>query len=318
MKSIKMKHVAIFCTVAILAAIYYHIDMKMLAESFLRLDPFYFVLALLLFVPQMLSSSLRWYFMVRSIRPIGYMESLRLVMGSKALNALVPSKLGEMSKAYFLKKEAPGEVDANQCASAVILEKVLDLGGVCFILLVGVVWAPRWTEAVWAGAAIAAGGLLGVAGLLVLPLEPLGRWAGRLHPRLERVEKLFAGWDEVLKGWRRNRGRLPLVLFMSLAIWALHFAQMYLFFPSLRLWVAPGVALAYLPLAVLVGLMPFTIGGMGTRDAALILLFAPYADAPTMAGVGLLCSMRYWVDTLLGVPFFHRYMRRLDQGAQGA
>jgi hypothetical protein len=50
---------------------------------------------------------------------------------------------------------------------------------------------------------------------------------------------------------------------------------------------------------------------MGTRDSALILLFAPYADAALVAGVGLLCSMRYWMDTLLGVPFFHGYTSRM-------
>jgi hypothetical protein len=46
---------------------------------------------------------------------------------------------------------------------------------------------------------------------------------------------------------------------------------------------------------------------MGTRDSALIYLFASYESAALMAGIGILCSMRYWVDTLLGLPFFHVY-----------
>jgi uncharacterized protein (TIRG00374 family) len=313
MKSIKMKHVAIFCTIVILGAIYYNIDLQQLAACFLHLHVGYFALALFLFVPQILSSSLRWYFMVRSIRPISFMESTRLVMGSKALNALVPSKLGEMSKGYFLKKNSPVEVDTNQCISAVILEKIFDLSGLYAILLIGVCVIPEKDEIVWLGAAIAAGGLVIIATLLHLPLGRLGEWLGRLHRRLAKVEQLFAGWEATLAGWREKRGRLAVIFLLSLMIWGLHFAQMYLFFPSLRQWVPLSVALALLPLAILVGLLPFTIGGMGTRDTALILLFSSYADPAIMAGIGLLCSMRYWVDTLLGVPFFHDYISRMDR-----
>jgi uncharacterized membrane protein YbhN (UPF0104 family) len=67
------------------------------------------------------------------------------------------------------------------------------------------------------------------------------------------------------------------------------------------------MVLAYVPISIFVGLLPLTIGGMGTRDSALIYLFAAYEPASVMAGIGLLCSMRYWMDTLVGLPFFHAY-----------
>ena len=67
--------------------------------------------------------------------------------------------------------------------------------------------------------------------------------------------------------------------------------------------------LAYAPLSIFVGLIPVTVAGMGTRDSALIFLFSSYADPAVMAGIGLLCSLRYWIDTLVGIPFFHQYVR---------
>jgi hypothetical protein len=54
-------------------------------------------------------------------------------------------------------------------------------------------------------------------------------------------------------------------------------------------------------------LLPLPLGGMGTRDAALIFLFVPYENAVVMASIGLLCSLRYWLDSLVGLPFFHAY-----------
>jgi hypothetical protein len=66
--------------------------------------------------------------------------------------------------------------------------------------------------------------------------------------------------------------------------------------------------IAYVPISIFIGLLPITIGGVGTRDAALIHLFAPYASPAMMAGIGLLCSLRYVLDSLIGLPFFRAYL----------
>jgi uncharacterized membrane protein YbhN (UPF0104 family) len=63
---------------------------------------------------------------------------------------------------------------------------------------------------------------------------------------------------------------------------------------------------AYVPLSIFVGLIPISFGGIGTRDAALIYLFSPYESSSTMAGIGILCSFRYFVPALFGLPFLDR------------
>ena len=301
---------ALVFTVAILVTIYARVDRGQLLQQLTNLHPGYFGLALFLFVPQIFVTSLRWRVMTAGVRPMSLGESVRVVMAGKALNALVPSKLGEMSKAYFLKRDP--RVDTCQAVSVVILEKVLDMGGLCAVLLLGVLISisSTRTPAVWIGAAIAGGALATVAFLLVVRLRGLADVLVKVSPKLEKVGRLVGGWDLVLSGWKRRRGALALIVGLSILLWGLHVLQIYLFFPSLRQDVPVAPVMAFVPLAILVGLMPVTIGGMGTRDSALILLFSPYAGAATMAGVGVLSSMRYWVDTLLGTPFFFRYTRR--------
>jgi uncharacterized protein (TIRG00374 family) len=244
-----------------------------------------------------------------------FSESLRLVLAAKALNALLPSKLGELSKAYFLKVDA--QVVASKALSAVVLEKALDLGGLCTVLLAGVVLAPDWTRTIGLGAIIALGVLVVLCLVLVLPLKVLFGKLKDIHPWLTRFARFLEGWDEVIGGWKGRGGMLPGILLLSIFLWCLHVLQIYLFFPSLNEVVPVAPALAFIPLAILIGLLPVTIGGMGTRDSALIFLFAAYAGAPVVAGVGLLCSMRYWVDSLLGVPFFHRYASRVGEDKGG-
>ncbi|MCG8507710.1 MAG: hypothetical protein MI741_00645, partial [Rhodospirillales bacterium] len=72
--------------------------------------------------------------------------------------------------------------------------------------------------------------------------------------------------------------------------------------------------LALAPLAILAGLVPFTFAGIGTRDAALIFLFSPFMDAGTGAALGLLCTMRYVLPALGGLPFIGESLSRLKKG----
>lgn len=302
-----MKWLTLVITIAVLWAVYAHVDRRLLVASFSHMHYGFFALALFCFIPQILVTSWRWRVMMAPIHPMSLWGSIRLIMAGKAMNAVAPSKLGELSKAYFLKKE--GGLDTGQVVSAVVLEKAFDVGGLCTALLIGVIFAPENNPAVWIGGAIAVGSLCALALLVTLPIGALGRKLIQISPRLEKIEKLLDGWEVVLAAWKRRGGGLASILGLSVLLWALHVTQIYLFFPALRHPIPLAPVLAYVPLSIFVGLIPVTVAGMGTRDSALIFLFSSYADPAVMAGIGLLCSLRYWIDTLVGIPFFHQYVR---------
>jgi uncharacterized membrane protein YbhN (UPF0104 family) len=306
-----VKWLAIILTVGILLIIYTSIDRSLLLHYLVHVHPGYFALALSLFIPQILVSSLRWKMMTRQLYPMGLWQSVQQVMASKALNAFVPSKLGEMSRAYFLKLSSDSDLDNT--IALVILEKILDAGGLCTILIAGILVAPERDNVLWLCTGLAGGYLVILALLLFIPLGGLGERLVNWWVWLKWLGRLLMGWDVLLAGWEKKRGLLSRIVGLSVLIWILHVVQIYLFFPSLNHIVPVAPSLAFIPLSVFVGLLPITIGGMGTRDSALIALFASYAGSTLMAGVGLLCSMRYWVDTLLGIPFLHYYTRRFGE-----
>ena len=306
-----MKVLAPILTVAILIAIYLNIDRNLLLQYLTHMHPGYFTLAVFLFVPQILTTSLRWKMMTSQLSPMGLGQSIQQVLASKALNAFVPSKMGEMSKAYFLKASSNSGLD--HAIAAVILEKLLDAAALCTVVIVGCLAAPEKTSVLWFSVAIAGAYLTMVAFLLHVPMRGLGERLLNWRVWLKWLGRLLIGWNALLAGWRGRSGLLSLILGLSLLVWILHVVQIYLFFPALNHTVPVTPALALIPLSIFVGLLPITIGGMGTRDSALIVLFSPYAGAALMAAVGLLCAMRYWVDTLLGVPFLHYYTGRISE-----
>ena len=94
-------------------------------------------------------------------------------------------------------------------------------------------------------------------------------------------------------------------------IWFVHIVQIWLFIIALDAFAPFIVSVALIPLALLIGLMPFTFAGIGTRDAALIVLYRPWFDAGTGAALGVLCILRYLLPALAGLPLLGRYLTQI-------
>lgn len=309
-----LKKAAVLVTILILVGLYANIDRQAFVQHFRQINVWLLLAALGLFVPQVMVTSWRWRWMVADILPLGLLEAAQLILAGKALNVLLPSKLGEMSKAYFLKTHS--NVELSRGVALVLLEKVLDVSGLCMLLLMGVLWAPEKGAIERIAALGALAGIAMLIGILTFNISRLGNWLPRHRRLVGRVLGLLACWDTTVALWKQDRARLAGIVSLSCCLWVFHLLQIYLFFLALHSAVTMQTVFAYVPISIFIGLLPFTIGGMGTRDSALIFLFAPYESAAVMAGVGLLCSLRYWADTLMGLPFFYRYsVDRTDPAA---
>lgn len=312
-----MKKIAFLFTLLVLFLLYWRIDRQAFVQHLQGMRLSIFVMALGCVIPQTLVTAMRWRSMVWGLCPMPMLETVRLILAGKALNALLPSKLGETSKAYFLKTHA--NVALADGVALVLLEKVFDVAGLCAMMLVGMLLITHFGQVELVASAIALGILLMVAGLCAVRATRLQRWGHSLPLRgksrlarlwqsvLHRGEALLQSWDMALTQWRAHPRRFAAILLFSWLLWAFHLLQIWLFFVALHSKATTSAIIAYVPLGIFIGLLPLTIGGMGTRDAALITLFAPYESASVMAAIGLLCSLRYWLDSLLGLPFFHAY-----------
>lgn len=119
---------------------------------------------------------------------------------------------------------------------------------------------------------------------------------------------LITAWDDMHGYFWHDKAQLVKITATSIFLWFLHLLQIWLFILALKAWVPFVAAFALSPLAILAGLLPFTFAGVGTRDAALIMFYRPFFDAPTAAALGLLCTSRYLLPALAGLPFLGQYV----------
>lgn len=323
--------VSILVSLTILALIYWKIDIRKLAPIFAGCDPLWMIASLAMVVPLTLATAWRLQQLMPRPGMLPFAEANKLILVASVLNLVLPSKMGDIAKSYFMKER--GHLSGPLSLSLVVFEKSCDMLSLLWWCVFGLVWIklsgtdalaafhpPEWlarfgltSESLffWLAALVVACSLL--FGTLLIGSRAFARFffgtARRFAPGKigSKLEKFQAAWDEMHGYFWASKSKLALVVGTSVFVWFLHLLQIWMFILALRAF-APFLAnLALSPLAILAGLLPLTFAGVGTRDAALVILYAPYFDAPTAAALGLLCTARYVLPAIGGIPFASQY-----------
>lgn len=248
---------------------------------------------------------LRWQFLLRAIGcaiPLG--RTADAVLATWPLSVIAPSKANELLRAVVVRDLIPVEVGVG----SILVEKLFDL---TILFALGAVLAAATGHHDYAAGMIA----LLVVELLALRLlvarrETLLGWRW-LAPRREQIEQLFLALGK-LRG--RELSLWP-VAATSLAIRLLSIAMVHVLLAGTPSALPLSASLRLWPLAILVGLLPVTLGGMGTRDAAFIALVSAEGHHVVHADL-LVATLGYalvsnWLPALCTAPFLVRAGRRV-------
>jgi uncharacterized membrane protein YbhN (UPF0104 family) len=255
-----------------------------LAALLRDLDPTWLAAALAMFVPTTLVTAWRWRVVAADVRALGWGEALRMVLAASAANLFLPAKLGDVGKGAFL---GPARTEGVALA---FFEKLADVAALAAWMCVACLLFPPVREAEQLAFTV---GLGLVSGFVVLCLVPLGDLALRMGGPVGRALRGVA----LLRAHPR---RFVTVLAASLVLWGLHLLQF-----QLAAWAAgatapPALLAGRIPMAIFVGLLPVSLAGIGTRDAALLYLLGPVVGEPVALALGAFATLRYLVPAAAG------------------
>jgi uncharacterized protein (TIRG00374 family) len=313
--------ISLSMSLLILAILYWKIDGRGLLQVLQTCNSLWLILSLGMVIPITLITSWRLQQLLPTParapshnpapRPVlGFGEANRLILVASVLNMVLPSKMGDIAKAYFMRER--GHLSGTLSLSLVIFEKACDMLSLLLWCAFGLLRYPRkdWLFGVMTVSVL--GGL--ISGSLLLGSRAFARFfftrGQALAPTRLRAKlaALQASWHEMHAYFWHDPKQFCKVTATSVCLWFLHLLQIWLFILALNAW-APFVAnLALSPLALLAGLLPLTFAGIGTRDAALVFFCQPFFDAQTAAALGVLCTSRYILPALAGLPFLRQYL----------
>jgi uncharacterized protein (TIRG00374 family) len=247
-----------------------------------------------------LLGALRWQIVLESMHyRLGFTRSLVAVMATWPLAVVTPSRANDILRAFVVRKTVPLAAGTG----SVLAEKVVDMSW-----LLAMAAAGAALESLWLWSAVLTGVLVvEVAGVvtLVTHRRTFARWrVFRAHA--QKIEDFFVAFDALFA----SPGRLAAACAVSLAIRGLTLGITFALLRAVDADVDLFDTCALWPVATIVGLVPVTLAGMGTRDATFMYLLSERGHLVTHAGV-LAATMGYSAIAvgffaIVGLPFMLR------------
>jgi len=294
---------SVLISLSILAVLYNKVEFHPLLELFAQIDIRFCFGILVTFVMIYVLLAWRWKVMVRPFRDITFNRSMQLIVSSSALNIIVPSKLGAFSKAYFMNET--DRIETKSGLSAVIYEKLSDLSAMSFIYIIACLFHNRYEALVIAALVFS---IVIISCFITLHFTNLFRklskgWGARaLFPgKLVELTDVFYSYAQNHGSPRKHLVKINSI---TLLLWMVHTLQFVFFFFALNISLPIALIATYTYCSVFVGLMPVSVAGIGTRDLTIVYLFKGIIDYNRAISIGLLCTLRYILPTLVGLPFF--------------
>jgi uncharacterized membrane protein YbhN (UPF0104 family) len=245
-----------------------NVDWPQTIATLRTIDPRFLIAALLIYYASFPLRSWRWSLLLaqRSERRPGGVRLLVILMLGWFVNAIVPAKLGDLYRAYLVKRSFG--VSLSRTVGVVVAERVLDLGVAFALMVVGGYIAfgrelPVDSLFVFASAGVLA--VLLAAGFLALYA---------LAPRLERmlpaepgrVVRLFR--EGVVHSFRA----LPVAGLLTILIWLAEAGHLFFVVHGLGLDLrASGVIFVAVAASILTA-VPLTPAGFGFVEIAIVVL----------------------------------------------
>ena len=199
---------------------------------------------------------------------------MRIFFVSTFVGTFLPASVGgDAVRAYSLARQNVGGGDA---VASVFMDRILGVASLLVMALVGLMLARGGaaTRAIlWA---LVAAGALCVATMLLI----FSRWTARLAARYieivpsAKIKDLGHRVLESIQKYSAYPRELIVVLLASVGVQILRIVQAYYLGLGLGIAAPLAVYLVYIPLILLVMLLPVTFNGIGTSQAAFVWSFA--------------------------------------------
>ncbi len=257
--------------ILLFAIILSRINVRRTAEILLHQNALVLLGALALFVPQTVARAWRWHVLLSANGcNLRRRELVRSVLDALFWGTVTPGRVGEFAKAGAVRRTGHSW---GLALGASALERLLDLGVVVVVAIVAalllgtaavsghILWVVCVAAAVGAGIVVAA--LTPQWQTLALKLPGIRQYQARLGNELGDFRAALVA------PVRKNAVRL---LLLTAILWLLAYLEIYVFARNIGITVTFFYLVVTVSLASVLTLLPISISGLGTRDAAYILL----------------------------------------------
>ncbi len=264
--------ISLVITAAILAYLATRIDMADAARAVRAIRRPHLLAVLGLVAVDRAVMILRWILLLRASGiAIATRDAIRLFLVSSFVGSFLPAGVGaNAARAYGLAREA---TTGSEALASVAVDRLL---GVLSLVAMGaaglVAWAPGGGGD-WRIAAVVI--VMGGACVAVFWADQWLRWLVPSHRHERSVTRRVLRLSDAVSRYRNRRGVLVHVMAWSLVVQLLRITQAYILALGLGMSVPFSYFLLFMPIGLLMLLLPISISGFGLPQGVIVWLLRP-------------------------------------------
>jgi uncharacterized protein (TIRG00374 family) len=300
--------VGLFISIGLLIYIYTGVNIPDLINTAKKIDVVIFLSSFIFYFMSIYISSIRLESLHTYNSKVLLKDYQKLILSANTLNFILPAKMGDISKAYFMKKNY--NINSSGAICSVIVEKVGDLIGLSVCCLMGFLTLGNLSSLHMPYIIVVS--LILFTGIILLLSEKTSDLIfTALHFLLpkktnKRIKHFNLQWSISLKDFREKNSTFLRFAFLSILNSYLHLLGIWVMFISIDSTLPVTLCMALTPIAILSAFFPFTVSGIGIRDMTLISLFSLYVGNEISTLFGFLFTLRLIIYAIIGLPFLNK------------
>jgi uncharacterized protein (TIRG00374 family) len=259
----------------LLGYFYFKVDWNQIGAVFQVQNPLLLLACLFIIPPQVFIKSERWrYLLKQQGHRIKALDSFMIYMSATLFGSITPGRAGELAKVYYLQKQG---MPIGRAFSSVVVDRVFDLYFLGLVASSGLIVLKPWPRA----------DNLGLLGIFMLLLGPLtssfilkkikASSAGNQSSKKPGLQGKVIYWiKEVNEGIKsiKSSGQWW-TAFLTIFGFIIFYFQLFLVAQAFQLPLSYLQVVFVMAFSSLVGLIPITVAGIGTREVTLLIFLSP-------------------------------------------
>ena len=262
-------------SISIILILFYKIGPKDIIQTFVKVNLLYTPLIILAIIFTVLLGALNLKILIDCINKIKFLKILRYYLLSWAIGLFVPGKMGEFSIVYFLKKE---DISIGQSLAISIMDKLITVVTLSFLTIAAFFVIPVKTDVVQFILVLSV--IFGI--VLFFIVTEIGRGIIKKYVLRKYAEK-FAGFSKTFFYYLKDKkDALIINLILTFLKWILSSAAVAILFLAFDTTIRFYYIVLITAATIIVGLVPFTISGLGLRESVAVFFYNLISIKPSV------------------------------------
>ncbi len=264
--------------IALLAYIIINSGPERILDAIYSVNPLYFLPATIFVIPYFILQTYKWkYILDKQKMGLGFLYLFRLYLIGTFYSTLTPGRLGTFIRIGYLKEKTGRRL--GECSSNVILDKATDILAIFVMAIVGIALFAGYMLDMMLITITFVFLLLFIVGVLFFTKREVSARLMRVFYKFVVPGSRKADAKDAFNHFYSNMPKMKtfvLPTITAILAWLCIYTSTYFIMLSLGMNIPYHMFVTGFPIATLVGLIPITISGWGTREATLIGLLSVF------------------------------------------